>query len=95
MYHWTGEATADCAHVPRAIGQVNVRNAQTGAPELVARIQTQKRTRRAELEWPTRCTKAKRSEALWPASILEKMRNFSVRAWHVRAQFERRVVRGD
>ena len=41
-----------------------MRNAQTGAPELVARIQTQKRTRRAEVEWPTRSTKAKRSRGL-------------------------------
>jgi hypothetical protein len=31
------------------------------APE---RIQTQKRTRRAEVEWPTRYTKAKRSRGL-------------------------------
>ena len=58
------KATADCAYVPRAIGEVNVRNAQTGAPELVARIQTQKRARRAEVEWPTRYTKAKRSRGL-------------------------------
>jgi len=42
------------------IGEVNVRNAQSGAPELVARIQTQKRTRRTEVEWPTRYTKVKR-----------------------------------
>jgi hypothetical protein len=41
-----------------------VRNAQTGAPKLVARIQTQKRTRRAEIEWPTRYAKVKRSRGL-------------------------------
>ena len=27
MYHQTGKATADCAYVPRAIGDVNVRSA--------------------------------------------------------------------
>ena len=27
MYYWTGKATADCAYVPRAIGEVNVRSA--------------------------------------------------------------------
>jgi hypothetical protein len=74
------KGTADCAYVLRAIGDVNLRNAQIGAPELVARIQTQKPARRAEVEWPIRYTSAKRSEASWPASILEKMRNFSVRA---------------
>ena len=41
-----------------------MRNAQTGAPELVARIRTRKRARRAEVEWPTRYTKAKRSRGL-------------------------------
>jgi hypothetical protein len=48
----------------RAIGEVNMRNAQSGAPELVARIQTQKRARHAEVEWPTRYAKAKRSRGL-------------------------------
>ena len=41
-----------------------MRNAQTGARELVAHIQTQKRARHAEVEWPTRYANANRSRGL-------------------------------
>ena len=73
-----------------------MRNAQSGAPELVARIQIQKPARRAEVEWSTRYTKAKRSRGVMVGlPFLEKTRNFPARAWLVRAQFEQGVVRGD
>jgi hypothetical protein len=66
-----------------------VRNAQTGAPELVARIQTQKRARRAEVEWPTRYTKAKRSRGLMAGlPFFGENAKFSVRAWHVHARLK-------
>ena len=89
------KATADCAYVPRAIGEVNVRNAQTGARELVAHIQTQKRARHAEVEWPTRYAKAKRSRNLMAGLPFWRTRIFSVRAWLLRARLERGMVRGD
>jgi hypothetical protein len=72
-----------------------VRNAQSGAPELVARIRLESGLAAPKLNaYPVhQGEKIARPHGRPP--FLEKTRNFSVRAWHVRAQSERGVVRGN
>ena len=69
MYDQTGKATADCAYVPRAIGEVNVRSAQTGALELVALIRLESGLAVPKLNDLPRTPRRKDREASWPASL--------------------------
>ena len=95
MYDQTGKATADCAYVPRAIGEVNVRGAQTGALELVARIRLESGLAAPKLNGPPVHQGEKIARPHGRPPFLEKTRNFSVWAWLLRARLERGVVRGD
>ena len=77
MYDQTGKATADCAYVPRAIGEVNVRSAQTGALELVALIKLESGLAVPKLNDLPRTPRRKDREASWPASLFGENAKFS------------------
>src|ERR1700722_6177616 len=69
-------ATADCAYVPRAIREPKVRNAQGGAPELVARIRLESELAAPRSKDLPSTPRRKDRKASWPASLLEKREIF-------------------
>jgi hypothetical protein len=82
MYHWTGEDDGWLRLRPAR----DVRNAQSGEPEPVARIRLESGLAVPKLNGLPGTPRRKDREPHGPPSILEKTRNFPAHAWHVRAR---------